>query len=143
MEEVRKRLKAQLETKPSILWPEGCYGAINAPLLFVGPSPGGRGNGTYRPRLKMDLYAYWNFDFIEPFQEWSNGFKISLKPIVETLLGLSLTNGGYKLFAFANFDWIQNPEASKVPENRMNEGTSEIKILINEMNHAQVRKVKL
>jgi hypothetical protein len=135
-EEAKKRLEAQLILdKPDTIWPDGYYGAINAPLLFVGPSPGG-GNidGEFAPRSKSGANAYWNFDFVEPFKEWSNGFRNSLKPIIESLLDISLEEGGYKLFAFANFDWIQNPDASKVPEARMQEGIDEVKALINVMN---------
>jgi len=29
------------ENMPDIVFPEGCYGSVNAPLVFVGPSPGG------------------------------------------------------------------------------------------------------
>ena len=132
-EEILERLREQRELpKPTVEWPDGCYGAINAPLLFVGLSPGG---GTvkseYKPRMRKTENAYWNVDYIEPFVEWSNGFKNSLKPIVESLLDITLEEGGYKLFAFANFDWIQNPVASEVPESRIKEGIDEVKHLIN------------
>jgi len=134
-EEVKKRLDAQLmQERPDTIWPEGCYGAINAPILFVGPSPGGEDiNCEHNIRYKSGANAYWNFDFIEPFKEWSNGFRNSLKPIIESLLDLKLEEGGYKLFAFANFDWVKNPNASKVPEERMEEEVDEIKELINKM----------
>lgn len=124
----RNRLKQQREEeKPDIVFPEGCYGAANAPLVFVGPSPGGGNTDTeYFGRNIIGGGAYWDYDFIEPFQEWSNGFRNSLKPIIESLLKIPMNEGAAKLFAFVNFDWIQNPDSSKVPISRIEEGKSEV-----------------
>lgn len=129
------RLQQQQEKdKPDIIFPEGCYGAANAPLVFVGPSPGGGDTDTeYFDRNKSGGVAYWNFDFMEPFNEWSNGFKISLKPIIEDLLQIPLNEGASKLFAFVNFDWIQNPDSSKVPDSRIKEGTDEVSRVLHQI----------
>jgi hypothetical protein len=123
-QEIIERLRQQREERnPNIAFPEGCYGAANAPLVFVGPSPGGGTTETeYFERGKSNGSAYWNYEFLEPFEKWSNGFRISLKPIIENLLQISLEKGASKLFAFVNFDWIRNPDSSKVPGDRINEG---------------------
>lgn len=122
------------EPRPSVIFPEGCYGAANAPLVFVGPSPGGGDTDTeYSERLEDSGGAYWNYDFIEPFEEWSNGFRNSLKPIIESLLNLSISDGAAKLFAFINFDWIQNPDSSKVPLSRIEEGKAVVLSLLQQV----------
>lgn len=118
------RLQQQKEkSKPNTIFPEGCYGASNAPLVFVGPSPGGgKVDTAYVERAYDSDGAYWDFEFKEPFEEWSNGFRTSLRTIVEAMLQIPLAEGANKLFAFINFDWIQNPDSSKVPSVRVDEG---------------------
>jgi len=132
----RDRLQHQkAKGKPNTIFPEGCYGASNAPLVFVGPSPGGGNTDTaYSERASDGDGAYWNFEFKEPFEEWSNGFRTSLKPIVETMLQIPLAEGANKLFAFINFDWIQNPDSSKVPSVRINEGKEIVLSVLKEVN---------
>jgi len=132
-QEIIERLKKQRdETNPNIVFPEGCNGAANALLVFVGPSPGGGNPDTeYYERGERNGFAYWNFEYIAPFEKWSNGFRNSLKPIIENLLQISLDEGASKLFAFVNFDWIQNPDSSQVPDDRINEG----KIYVNQILH--------
>ncbi|MBZ0335302.1 hypothetical protein [Marinobacter sp. AL4B] len=135
LEEFRDRLQRQKEQdKPNTVFPEGCYGASNAPLVFVGPSPGGgEVDAEYSARNFDANGAYWNFEFNEPFEEWSNGFRTSLKPIVETVLQLPLSEGSNKLFAFVNFDWIQNPDSSQVPMSRVNEGKAVVLKVLKEI----------
>lgn len=129
------RLKLQKEQEnPNMLLPEGCYGAANAPLVFVGPSPGGGEIDTeYSERAFNRNVAYWNYGFNEPFEEWSNGFRTSLKPIIETILQLPLADGANKLFAFVNFDWIQNPDSSTVPQTRIEDGKATVLNVLNEI----------
>lgn len=134
--EIVERLRQQREeSNPRVTFPEGCYGAANAPLVFVGPSPGGGSFKTeYFERGETNGSAYWNFEFTEPFNEWSNGFRKSLKPIIEGLLQISLDQGASKLFAFVNFDWIQNPDSSKVPNDRINEGKASVNKTLHKIN---------
>jgi uracil-DNA glycosylase len=134
--EIIERLRQQREeSNPKIVFPEGCYGSANAPLVFVGISPGGGSIDTkYSERGESNGSVFWNFEFIEPFEEWSIGFRKSLKPIIENLLQLSLVEGASKLFAFVNFDWIQNPDSSKVPDERINEGKACVSQTLHQIN---------
>lgn len=108
---------------PPARWPDGCYGSGLPWLTFVGPSPGG-GDGTEPevPRQEETEVPLWNEDFTHPCEQWSPGFRVSTKVLVETIIGRTRDQGAMKLYSFANFDWIQNPNAADVPEERMARG---------------------
>jgi hypothetical protein len=63
----------------------------------------------------------WNEDFMH-WQQWSRGFRQSTQPLVEEITGITREQGAMRLFAFANFDWVQNPDATLVPAERMRQG---------------------
>ena len=132
-EESAKRLeRMRIEGDPKYVWPEGCYGSALGWLVFVGPSPGGGERVTPNRGRVMDSGApLWDTPFLEPFSGWSAGFRASLKPLVETIVGLSLAAGGSKLYTFVNFHWQQNPDAASVPADRMQSGASSVlKVLV-------------
>ncbi len=127
-EESAKRLeRMRIEGNPKYVWPEGCYGSAVGWLVFVGPSPGGGERvGPSRARVMDSGAPLWDTPFLEPFSEWSAGFRASLKPLVETIVGRSLAAGGSKLYTFVNFHWQQNPDATSVPSDGMQSGASAV-----------------
>lgn len=119
---------------PGTKWPEGCYGSLRSWLLFVGPSPGGgkRNSLEFPRRLDYEM-PVWNEDYTEPCESWSNGFRTSMRILVERILGRSEKEGALKLYGFVNFDWIQNPDGSNVPKERMRRGCSTVLEVLNEV----------
>jgi hypothetical protein len=79
-------------------------------LLFVGPSPGGRAESGA----------------VKPFDQWSPGFRASLRVFVETIVGLRIEEGAGRLYGFANFDWAPNPDGADVPAERMTAGVPDV-----------------
>lgn len=100
-------------------WSYGCTGAARAWLVFVGPSPGGQSERRWTPRGRAA--PHHDCVFWEPVNHWSRGFKRSLKPLIETIVGLPFTQSG-KLYAFANFDYVSRPDARLVPLRHMKQG---------------------
>ena len=127
-EESDKRLeRMRTEGNPKYVWPEGCYGSAVGWLVFVGPSPGGGKRATpSRARVMDSGVPLWDTPFLGPFSEWSAGFRASLKPLVETIVGLPLADGGSKLYTFVNFHWQQNPDATSVPPDGMQSGAAAV-----------------
>ena len=126
--EIESRLtRMSREGRPNQTWPEGCYGSMISWLLFVGPSPGGRAEtGAVKSRNEDGGEALWNKDFLEPFSKWSGGFTTSLQVLVETIVGRSVEQGAGRLYGVANFDWVQNPDCARVPEERMKAGVPHV-----------------
>ena len=122
-QDTEERLK-KIETEkpdPGVHWPEGCYGAAHAWLLFIGPSPGGetlRNPNEVRERDGGE--PMWNVIFNEP-DEWKGGFRKSMRPLVEHLVGYPFEVSG-KMYAFANLEW--NPRSEHIP--RMRKGLPHI-----------------
>lgn len=114
------------------LWPEKCGGSSEALLIFVGPSPGGKKEEERRDREIAIVEPKWNEPYIEP-TNWSRGFKVSFKPIVETFLGKEYPTAA-KLIAVLNMDWMQNPESSDVSFRYMWEGCNQILPIIERCN---------
>lgn len=115
----------------NLVWPEGCYGSARSILVFVGPSPGGSPLiecGTWQ-RNPSDGLALWNETFSEPFDDsrdrWGGKYVYSIPIFLETIIGVSLQHGA-KLYAFANFDWIQCPREVNVSTERMKSGEREV-----------------
>jgi hypothetical protein len=106
-------------------WPEGCYGSAASWLVFVGPSPGGgTTSASPRERLMSGGTPFWNADFSDPVEKWSKGFRTSMRPLVETIVGLPFDRGAAKVFSVLNFHWQQNPKAALVPEEGMRSGAA-------------------
>jgi hypothetical protein len=94
--------------------------------MFVGPSPGGgRRDSPTAPRGNT-ADVFWNQDCLDPIQNWSNGFKTSMRHLVETITGKSVADGAARVYGVVNFDWIQNPDASCVPQERINQGEGDV-----------------
>ena len=126
--EIKQRL-ARMRTKPAPLgqWPDGCSGSLCSWLMFVGPSPGGgKRSAPTTPRQRNGKWSLWNEDYLDPIEKWSNGFKNSMCHLVETITATSLAGGAAKVFGVINFDWIQNPDASCVPQERINQGEGDV-----------------
>jgi len=119
---------------PSGPWPKGCYGSRHPWLTFVGPSPGGKTNpkrsdsrGTNSGELEWDKKN----GFIEPLAgNWSPGFRVSYKPLVETIMDRTKEEGAFKLVSFLNFDWEPTPDAKKVPAEWMRAG---VKVVLEQL----------
>jgi hypothetical protein len=126
--EIESRLlRMRREGRPSQTWPEGCYGSMISWLLFVGPSPGGRPkDGMVGPRNQDGGEALWNTDYLEPFEQWSPGFRASFETLVETIVGLPIAQGAGRLYGVANFDWVPNPDGADVPVERMTTGVPDV-----------------
>ena len=122
--EISSRLaRMRNETYRGETWPEGCYGSAAAWVVFVGPSPGGGSKSSPdRGRVASGGTPLWDSDFLGPIERWSNGFRASMKPLVETIVGLPFEKGSAKVYAFVNFHWQQNPDASLVPMQGMTSG---------------------
>ena len=126
--EIEQRL-AHMKTNQSTPaeWPDGCSGSLCSWLMFVGPSPGGGKRDTpTTPRRRSSEWVLWNKDYLDPIENWSNGFKNSMRHFVETITGMTLAEGAAKVFGVINFDWIQNPDASCVPQERINQGEDDV-----------------
>ncbi len=104
------------------LWPENCAGSRKALVIFVGPSPGGKKQEERREIQRACNRPLWNEPYNEPLN-WSRGFKISFRPIVETIIGKPYEDAA-KLIARVNMDWLQNPESVDVAFQYMWEGCS-------------------
>jgi hypothetical protein len=115
------------EAHPRPVWPEGCYGSAAGWLVFVGPSPGGGSKiAPARERVVSGGRPLWNLDFTDPMMNWSNGFRASIRPFVETMVGMSREKGAWKVFTVVNFHWQQNPDAAFVPEDGMRTGAAAV-----------------
>ena len=68
--------------------------------------------------------------YIDPL-EWSSGFRVSFKPIVETIFEKPYEEAA-KLIARFNLDWMPNPESEDVALSYMREGCSHILPIISE-----------
>ena len=123
---------------PDEPWPEGCYGSRLAWLTFVGPSPGGHNINPQPGPRGQGVMPLWNGEYLDPCENWSKGFRISTQIFVETILNRSREHGALKLYNFANFDWVPNPNASNVPEERMRQGSNEV---INHLNSVKPRVI--
>lgn len=132
-------MRMAAQPAPAGLWPDGCYGSRLAWLTFVGPSPGGRdGAATEVPRQELGEAPIWNQEYKEPSTSWSVGFKVSARILVETILGRKREDGALKLYNFANFDWMQNPNACNVPTERMRRGS---KVVLDHLAGVQPRVI--
>ena len=112
------------------LWPEKCGGSRNALVIFIGPSPGGKKEINRRQRKLNHVEPLWDIPYVEPI-EWSRGFKLSFKTIVETIIGKDYETSA-KLISLLNMDWMQNPESSDVSYRYMWEGCNHIIPIINQ-----------
>ena len=126
--EIEQRLTRMKTEKPTpVAWPEGCEGSLSSWLMFVGPSPGGGKKDTLTtPRKRNAGRVLWNEDYLDPIEDWSNGFKKSMRHFVETITARLLAEGAARVFGVINFDWIQNPDASCVPQERINQGEDDV-----------------
>ncbi len=109
--------------RPSNLdWPEGCYGSAKSILLFVGPSPGGKGN----PRHGR---ALWDEAFSEPYDDspdgWGRKYRYSIPTYLKIILALRLDEAA-RLYGFANFDSVPSPTESAVSAERMTAGEEHV-----------------
>jgi hypothetical protein len=121
-----------------LIWPEGCYGSAASALVFVGPSPGGT-PPTERVAENRSLrggLALWNEPFSEPYDTaspncWRRKYVYSIPTFVATILDLPLEDGTDKLYAFANFDWVQSPLEYAVSEERARTGAADVLRVLN------------
>ena len=131
-EDIVQRLETMsANPAPDLSWPTGCYGSAASILVFVGPSPGGSpSEPTPPPRNPSGGLALWNQAFSEPYDNspghWGGKYTYSIPVLVETILGVPLHKGSDRLYAFANFDWVQSPQEQKVPANRMQAGERDV-----------------
>ena len=119
---INQRLEDMLRQSDTsnLHWPENCEGSRKALVVFVGPSPGGKKGDKHNP-IKLQHYKpLWNVAYVDPLN-WSNGFKASFRPIVETIIGRPYEDAA-KLIARFNMDWQQNPESQDVLYRYMWEG---------------------
>lgn len=58
--------------------------------------------------------------FSAPIDSWTPKYS-SIPPLVESITGLDFPQGG-KIYAWANFDYVSNPNESDVDEHHMREG---------------------
>ena len=131
---INKRLEemAGKRDPSNTLWPENCAGSRKALVIFVGPSPGGKKENKRREIKLNHTTPLWNEPYDEPLN-WSRGFKISFKPIVEQIFERPYEEAA-KLIARFNMDWIQNPESQDVSILHMWEGCLHIMPVIYECN---------
>jgi len=137
-QEIKQRLaRMRNNPPPSFSFPTGCYGSAASILMFVGPSPGGHPDEPVeternpKGRNPKGGILLWNEPFTEPYDEkkpkyWRGKYKYSIPILVETILGISLDEGGNKLYGFANFDWVPCPNEREVPEERMRQGEGDV-----------------
>ena len=129
--EINARLRMmRKQADPGRRWDQQCEGSAAALVVFVGPSPGTNPSdpAVRAPRRRNCCRALWNQSFADPLG-WSPGFRISFAPLVEALFETNWSRAN-KLIARANLDWYGNPEASKVPEQRMLDGAPSVLRLI-------------
>jgi hypothetical protein len=113
------------QSDPSdLLWPENCAGSRKALVIFVGPSPGGKKEGKRRQIKLAHIKPLWNEPYLDPLS-WSHGFKVSFRPIVESIIGKPYEDTA-RLIARVNMDWLPNPESQDVSYRYMWEGCSYI-----------------
>jgi hypothetical protein len=112
-------------------WPEGCQGSRRALVIFLGPSPGGKTEDHRSEREFNKEMPLWNEPLWDPVREWSNGFRNSFQPIVETIFGTEYQQAG-KLVAVLNLDWMGNTQSKNVPVLSMREGGMHILPIIEE-----------
>ncbi len=115
----RRLREIESTSHPNYPWPESCEGAAKAWLMFVGPSPGGDKPESRWPRgthTPLHDEVWW-----QPVLEWSPGFRKSILPLAESIVGRSFRESG-KLYAIANFDHVNSPAASDVLLENMKEG---------------------
>ncbi len=125
-EEINYRLGeiTQKDDSADFLWPENCAGSKNALVVFIGPSPGGEKEEERREIVLSKNKPLWNKPYKDPL-EWSRGFRVSFKPIVETIFEKPYEEAA-KLIARFNLDWMPNPESEDVALSYMREGCSHI-----------------
>jgi len=63
---------------------------------------------------------------------------MSTQVLVETVMGRKREQGALKLYNFANFDWMQNPNACNVPTERMRRGST---VVLNHLAGIQPRVI--
>ena len=133
-EEINYRLGeiTQKDDSADFLWPENCAGSKNALVVFIGPSPGGDKEEERREIILSTNKPLWNIPYKDPL-EWSRGFRVSFKPIVETIFEKPYEEAA-KLIARFNLDWMPNPESEDVALSYMREGCSHILPIISECN---------
>jgi hypothetical protein len=121
--EIQKRLaRMRSESPVESRWPAGCTGSLCSWLMFVGPSPGGGNRDSPTTPRGCSADVFWNQDCLDPIQNWSRGFKNSMRHLIEIITGISVVDGAARVYGVLNFDWIQNPDASCVPQERINQG---------------------
>ncbi len=118
------------EPNPGVHWDEECEGSACALVMFIGPSPGGKKQSDRPPRRTRFKPALWNQSWDEPFQ-WSPGFRVSFKPLVEALFARDYETAG-KLVGLANMDWVANPQSEDVPVRYMWEGRCSVLRMLQE-----------
>lgn len=116
--------RMRCEPDPEIRWDQTCEGSACALVVFVGPSPGGRKSPDRPPLKTLCTAALWNQVYNAPLQ-WSPGFQVSFKPLVEALFGAPYATAG-KLIGRANMDWVSNPESQDVAVRFMWEGRGSV-----------------
>jgi hypothetical protein len=95
------------------------------PIYEMTSSPGGgTRNAPSRERLDHAGIPLWNVDFTDPIETWSRGFQKSMRPLIETIVGLPFDQGAARVFSVLNFHWQQNPSAAFVPEEGMRSGAA-------------------
>jgi hypothetical protein len=126
-EEIIKQRLKEMASRPdpsNSLWPENCAGSRRALLIFVGPSPGGEKVNKRHDIRTEHTKPLWNESFNDPLG-WSQGFRASFQPIVETIIGRPYQESA-KLIAIFNMDWLGNPESRDVSYRYMWEGCRHI-----------------
>ncbi|MBN2391827.1 MAG: hypothetical protein JXR84_13960 [Anaerolineae bacterium] len=133
-ETITRRLKemAWQKNHSDSLWPENCAGSRKALVIFVGPSPGGDKEDKRRPIKLNHVKPLWNEPYVDPLN-WSRGFQVSFRPIVEAIIGKPYEETA-KLIARFNMDWLGNPESQDVSYRYMWEGCSHILPVLHECN---------
>ena len=132
LQEIARRLEnMRTNPPPQFSWPAGCYGSAASILVFVGPSPGGTAiEPVETERNPRGGLALWNQPFTEPYDDspdrWGGKYTYSIPCLVETILGVTLNDGGDRLYGFANFDWVHCPKETNVPEWRMQDGGNDV-----------------
>lgn len=116
--------------EPTERWPRGCRGSRRAWLVFIGPSPGGRG------AIDEEASPRWNTPFTDPFERsetrkpWGGGFPRSMPALLLTLMPEASERERPFLYAVYNFDSVQNSQASGVLSTRMKQGAPAVLSLL-------------
>jgi hypothetical protein len=122
-EQQEKLEEMRTEPEPADEWPRGCRGSRRPWLVFVGPSPGGKG------KLDEPAHTLWNKPFTDPFH-WGGGFKQSMKPLLTALMPEARETEAAFLYAVYNLDSIQEPHANRVSIERMKSGAPAVVSLL-------------